>query len=138
MAAATKTELSVRLQETSRAAGLVVSPDGSDGFRGQADVIRAKWFLGANKVRYTMSCRLDEASHTVHFREAVKESSWGLPPPTFTSEKSSQRGTGVSISRKQVSVGGGGTLEFGRLREELEKLTGDTGWKFQCEAVHMP
>lgn len=131
-------ELSERLQQRARTEGLAVCADGPDGFRGEAEVIRAKWFLGANKARYTMSCRLDEASHTIHFREAIKESSWGLPPPTLVSEKSSQRGTEVSISRKQVSVGGGGTLEFGRLREEFEKLTGDAGWKFQCEAVRMP
>ncbi len=138
MGAVTKTDLFVRLQEASRAAGLAITPDGSDAFRGQIDSIRAKWFLGAIKVRYTFSCRLDDSSHTVHFREAVKESAWGLPPPTFFTEKTSQRGAQVTISREQVSVGGGGRLEFGRLREALEKLTGDAGWKFQCEAVHTP
>lgn len=131
-------ELSERLQQRARTEGLAVRADGPDGFRGEADVIRAKWFLGANKARYTMSCRLDEASHTVHFREAVKESSWGLPPPPFVSEKSSQRGTEVSISRKQVSVGGGGALEFGRLRENLNQLVGEAGWRFDHEATKMP
>lgn len=131
-------ELSERLQQRARTEGLAVRADGPDDFHGEAEVIRAKWFLGANKVRYSFSCQLDEVSHTVHFREAIKESSWGLPPPTFVSEKSSQRGTEVSISRKQISVGGGGTLEFGRLREELEKLVSEAGWRFDHEATKMP
>jgi len=61
------------------------------------------------------------------------ESSWGLPPPTFTVETTSQFGSRVNTTRKDAGVGGGGTLEFGTFREDFERAVQDAGWKFVYE-----
>jgi hypothetical protein len=36
------------------------------------------------------------------------------------------------------SVGGGGTLEYGRLREAMEAAVRDAGWQFAFEAGRNP
>ncbi|MFM8495127.1 MAG: hypothetical protein ACKOEM_06320 [Planctomycetia bacterium] len=61
------------------------------------------------------------------------ESSWGLPPPTFTVETTSQFGSRVNTNRTDTGVGGGGTLEFGKFREDFERAVQDAGWKFVYE-----
>jgi hypothetical protein len=61
------------------------------------------------------------------------ESSWGLPPPTFTVETTSQFGSRVNTTRTDTGVGGGGTLEFGKFRENFARAVQDAGWKFVYE-----
>jgi len=125
---------------TSHAAalGLSVQDKGNDGLTGHADAIRAKWFLGGRKVSYRISCRLAEADHTVRFREAISEATWGIPPPTFTVEKTTIKGWERSGERTDRSVGGGGTIDFACVREELKAVATAAGWQFQLEGGRMP
>jgi hypothetical protein len=97
---------------------------------GTLTAIKTKWILGGRKVTSNFRCMLDPATHEAHFRESAVESSWGLPPPTFTVETTSQFGSRVNTSRTDKGVGGGGTLEFGKFREEFERAVQDAGWKF--------
>ena len=106
--------------------------------RGEAEKIGAKWWLGGRKVAYRMLCRPTEADHTVHFREAVVERSWGIPPPTLTVETTSVSGWKRSGTRKDVSVGGGGTLDYAKVRDAVEKASVAAGWKFHLEGGRMP
>src|SRR5664280_2641237 len=103
-----KHDLVAELQKQTSALGLNVHADAEQGLRGEAEKIGAKWWLGGRKVAYRMSCRPTEADHTVHFREAVVERSWGIPPPTLTVETTTVSGWKRSGTRKDVSVGGGG------------------------------
>ena len=100
---------------------------------GTLTAIKAKWLLGGRKVMSNFQCTLDEANHEAHFRESAMESSWGLPPPTFTVETTSQFGSRVKETRTDTGVGGGGKLEFGKFREEFERAVQDAGWKFVYE-----
>jgi hypothetical protein len=80
----TQSALLAGLKAQAATLGLAVRDEGSDGLTGEMESIRAKWFLGGRKVSYRMSCRLAEAEHSVRFREAVVEKTWGMPPPTFS------------------------------------------------------
>lgn len=85
-----------------------------------------------------MSCRLTESDHSVHFREAVVERSWGIPPPTLTVEKTTVSGWKRSGERTDVSLGGGGSLDYARMRAAVEKATAAAGWKFQLDGGRLP
>lgn len=100
---------------------------------GTLTAIKSKWLLGGRKVTSNFRCTLDPANHEAHFWESAVESSWGLPPPTFTVETTSHFGSRVSTTRTDAGVGGGGKLEFGKFREELEQAVRDAGWKFVYE-----
>lgn len=97
---------------------------------GTCTAIKAKWILGGRKVTSNFKCTLDPSNHEAHFRESAVESSWGLPPPTFTVETTSQFGSRVNTTRTDTGVGGGGRLEFGKFRQEFERAVQDAGWKF--------
>jgi hypothetical protein len=133
-----KSNLLADLTSRGAALGLSVRDEGNDGLTGQAESIRAKWFLGGRKVSYRMSCRLVEAEHTVRFREAVSETTWGIPPPTLTVEKTTTKGWARSGERTDRSLGGGGTIDFARVREELKPLVTAAGWQFHLEGGRMP
>jgi len=130
--------LVAELQKQTSALGLNVQADAGQGLRGEAEKIGAKWWLGGRKVAYRMSCRPTEQDHTVHFREAVVERSWGIPPPTLTVETTSVSGWKRSGTRKDVSVGGGGTLDYAKVRDAVEKASVAAGWKFHLEGGRMP
>lgn len=100
---------------------------------GTLTAIKAKWILGGRKVTSNFRCTLDPATHEAHFRESAMESSWGLPPPAFTVETTSQFGSRVNTTRKDAGVGGGGRLEFGKFREDFEQAVQNAGWKFIYE-----
>ena len=100
---------------------------------GTLTAIKAKWILGGRKVTSNFRCTLDPATHEAHFQESAMESSWGLPPPTFTVETTSQFGSRVNTTRKDAGVGGGGELEFGKFREDFERAVQNAGWKFIYE-----
>jgi hypothetical protein len=137
MATLTQSELLAGLKAQGAALGLRVRDDGA-GLSGDMEAIRAKWFLGSRKVAYRMLCRLADAEHTVHFREAVIEKSWGMPPPTFTMEITRVSGWKRSGARIDRSVGGGGTLDSGRVREALEQTVTGAGWRFHLGGGRMP
>jgi len=103
--------------------------------RGTLAAINAKWLLGGRKVTSNFTCRLDPATHEAHFRESAVESSWGLPPPTLTVQTTSQYGTRVNATRVDKGMGGGGRLEFGKFRKEVEQAVRDAGWQFVFEVV---
>jgi len=100
---------------------------------GTLTAIKSKWLLGGRKITSNFRCTLDEVNHAAHFRETAVESSWGLPPPTFTVETTSQFGSRVNTTRTDTGVGGGGRLEFGKFREDFERTVQDAGWKFVYE-----
>ncbi len=133
-----RSELAVRLTALATNQGVANAATSGSTISGQHDAIAAKWFLGGRKVTYRFSITLDEGTQQARFRESSSESSWGIPPPAFTVEKSSQRGTRVSQSRTDTGVGGGGTLEYGRLRESVEQAVRDGGWQFVFEAGRQP
>jgi hypothetical protein len=102
---------------------------------GTLTAIKAKWLLGGRKVTSNFRCTLDPANHEAHFRESAIESSWGLPPPTFTVETTSQYGSRVNTTQTDKGVGGGGKLEFGKFRDDFERMVQDAGWKFVNEMI---
>ena len=102
---------------------------------GTLTAIKAKWLLGGRKVTSNFRCTLDPANQAAHFRESAVESSWGLPPPTFTVETTSQYGSRVNTTRTDTGIGGGGKLEFGKFREDFERAVQDAEWKFVNEMI---
>jgi hypothetical protein len=105
----------------------------SGAITGTLTAIKAKWLLGGRKVTSNFTCNIDSANHAAHFRESAVESSWGLPPPTFTVETTSQYGSRVNTTRTDTGVGCGGKLEFGKFREDFERMVQDAGWEFVYE-----
>jgi hypothetical protein len=131
-------DLLTELKKQTTTLGLNIR-DGSDQeLVGEVESIRAKWWLGGRKVNYRMSCRLAEADHTLHFREVVVERSWGIPPPTLTVEKTTVSGWQRSGERIDASIGGGGALDYARVRAAVEKAAAAAGWKFHLEGGRMP
>jgi len=114
--------------------------DGAPGeLLGEVESIAAKWWLGGRKVTYRMSCRLAETDHTLHFREAVVERSWGIPPPTLTVETTTVKGWKRSGERTDKSLGGGGgKIDYARVRNAVEKAVTDAGWTFHLDGGRMP
>jgi hypothetical protein len=102
---------------------------------GTLTAIKSKWLLGGRKVTSNFTCSLDPATHEARFRESSVESSWGLPPPTFTVQTTSQYGARVKATRVDKGVGGGGILEFGSFRESVEQAVKDAGWEFLYEVA---
>ena len=103
-------DLLAALRKQAAILGLSVRDGADRELRGEVESIGAKWWLGGRKVNYRMACRLAEAERTLHFREAVVEKSWGIPPPTLTVEKTTVSGWQRSGERTDVSLGGGGKL----------------------------
>jgi hypothetical protein len=132
-----KHELLTELEKKSEALGLSVHDDAL-GCSGEVESIRAKWWFGGRKVAYRMSCRLTEPDHTVHFREAAVERSWGIPPPTLTVETTSTSGWKRNEKRTDVSVGGGGSLRYGEVRNVVEQAAVAAGWNFHLEGGRLP
>lgn len=133
-----RSDLATRLASITSAHGVTITASDDRTLTGTQEAITAMWFLGGRKVTYRMSCDFDEASRTVRFRETVRESSWGLPPPSLSVETTTQQGTRVSASRTDRGVGGGGHLDYGGLRTAFEEAAGAGGWQIKVEAGKMP
>ena len=132
-------ELLDDLEKKAGGLGLAVREDEEQqGCSGAVEAIGAKWWFGGRKVTYRMSCRLTEADRTVHFREAAVERSWGIPPPTLTVETTTISGWKRNENRTDVSVGGGGSLNYGQVRNVLEQATAAAGWNFHLDGGRMP
>jgi hypothetical protein len=131
-------DLPTDLEKKSEALGLSVHEDSQEGYSGEVEAIGAKWWFGGRKVVYRMSCRLTDPDHTVHFREAIVERSWGIPPPTLTVEATRTTGWKRNDKRTDVSVGGGGSLNYGQVRNALEQAVAAAGWNFHLEGGRMP
>ena len=63
-------ELAAEIRKVATVAGLAVTGD-DNRLEGEVESIRTRWFLGKRTVHYRMSCRLDEATHTVAFHESL-------------------------------------------------------------------
>lgn len=133
-----KQALLAELEKKSEACGLSVHENAQEGCSGELEAIQAKWWFGGRKVAYRMSCRLTEADHTVHFREAAIERSWGIPPPTLTVQTTRTSGWKLDEKRTDVSVGGGGSLNYGQVRQAVEQASVAAGWNFQLEGGRAP
>lgn len=131
-------DLLAAIEKKSTALGLRILDEAEDGCSGEVESIRAKWWFGGRKVAYRMSCRLTETDRTVHFREAAVERSWGIPPPGMTVETTSTSGWKRNEQRTDVSVGGGGSLDYGQVRNALEQTAVAAGWNFHLEGGRMP
>jgi len=126
------------LEKQSAALGLTLRGDAGHGPSAEAEKIGAKRWLGGRKVTHRMSCQLTEPDHTVHFREVVVERSWGNPPPTLTVEKTTVSGWKRSGEHHDVSVGGGGKLDYAMVRKAVEAASAAAGWKFHLEGGRIP
>lgn len=135
---ANERDLAAELQRQAAAAGLTVRAESAHDLGGESETIAAKWWLGGRKVTYRMSCRLDEPDRTVHFREAVVETSWGIPPPTMTVETTTASGWKRAGERHDVSVGGGGALDYAKVRDAIEAASTAAGWTFRLEGGRWP
>ena len=133
-----RNDLLTQIEKQTTALGLNTHAGSDSDLIGDVDKIGAKWWLGGRKVTYRMSCRPTDADHTLHFREATVERSWGIPPPTLTVEKTTVSGWKRSGERKDISVGGGGTLDYARVRDAVERAVSGAGWKFHLEGGRMP
>lgn len=122
-------DLLEQLARVVKTAGGTVTAQAPHEVNGTLTAIKAKWFLGGRKVTDSVTCRLVPAAHEVRLRERVVETSWGLPPPTFTVETTVQAGTRVASTRTDTAVGGGGRLEFGKFRDAVDQTTRDAGWR---------
>ena len=125
------------LGRKARELGLELSDESADGFRGSQEAIRSKWWLGGRKAVYHMSVRVAEAEHAVLFREAVSERSWGLPPPTVSVSTHTVSGWKRSGTTRELALGGG-SLDFARVREAIERFVVESGWEFRLEGGRLP
>jgi hypothetical protein len=128
-----ETDLLNRISEVVEAAGGTITSRDGHALNGTLTAIKSKWFLGGRKVTDRVTCRLVPDAHEVHLREVATETSWGLPPPTFTVETTTQVGSRVTTSRADTAIGGGGRLEFGTFRDAVDQATREAGWQFVYE-----
>lgn len=107
------------------------------GQRLEADkeAISSSWFLGSRRVRHALRLDLDQASKTLSLREMATERTTGLPPPSLSFTRTTQRGLKVSETRVDSSPFGGGTLEYGAPRQWIEKECADAGWAFKLRLL---
>lgn len=131
-------ELITALKSKAAATGVTVTSETAGGLAGEIEAIKAKWWFGGRKVVYRMSCRADADARKVLFRESVSETSWGLPPPTVTVERETISGWQRSGTRTDTSLGGGGTLDYARVRTAIEDAARSAGWTFELEGGRMP
>ncbi len=110
-------------------AGWMVHGGGS-GLSAEREEILSKWMLGQRSLKLKLELKFDEANRTLVFREIAMEQCRGLPPPTLSVSTTTQSGTKVSENRKDISLGGGGTMEYGKARQWLEQRCASEGWSF--------
>ena len=133
---ASKADMLASLKAEAKRLGLTLREESAEGFKGDVESILIKWMLGKKTAVYRMSVRLAEADHVANFREMVKESSFGLLPPTLTVESTSTKGWERSGTRTEKPVGGGGgTVDFGQVREALKQTIVAGGWQFNLEGL---
>ncbi len=133
-----KADMLANLKSQAAALGLRVNDEDGDGLSAQMESIGAKWFLGGRKVSYKASCRLADVEHIVHFRDMVTERSWGIPPPTLSVETTTTKGWERSGSRTDRSVGGGGRIDYARVRDKVKEAVSAAGWQFHLEGGRVP
>lgn len=133
-----KTEMLINLKTAAARLGLKLREENGGGFKGYDEAILIKWLLGQKKTVYKMSVRLVEAERAVYFREAVEERAWGVLPPTLAVETTGLKGWERSGTHGEKSPGGGGTVDFGKVREGLRQSAAAGGWQFHLEGGKLP
>jgi hypothetical protein len=133
-----KSDLLAKLKSHSESLGVKLTANDQDGLSGELESIKSKWWFGGRKAVYRMSCRLVEADRAVVFREAVIETSWGMPPPTVTVETETVSGWKRSGTWTDTSPGGGGSIEYANVRSALDRAVTDAGWQFRFEGGRAP
>ncbi|MFN7813702.1 MAG: hypothetical protein ACK5SI_13690 [Planctomycetia bacterium] len=73
-----------KIADAVKAAGGTITSREDRVLNGTLTAITSKWFLGGRKVTDSVTCRLVPEAHEVHLREIAVETSWDMPPPTFT------------------------------------------------------
>lgn len=132
-AALSKDELLTVLKSTAKEHGMHCRPIDHEGLRADLETTYARWIFGGRKVTYHFGCRLEEATHTTRYREAVTDETWGIPAPFFWVEKTTTRGGEVSGTRTEGGPGGGGPIEYHRIRLDIEQAARKAGWAFAFE-----
>ncbi len=132
-AALSKDELLTVLKSTAKEHGMHCRPIDHEGLRADLETTYARWIFGGRKVTYHFGCRLEEATHTTRYREAVTDETWGIPAPFFWVEKTTTRGGEVSGTRTECGPGGGGPIEYHRIRLDIEQAARKAGWAFAFE-----
>jgi hypothetical protein len=133
-----KSQLMTALKSKTTALHIDLNEESEDRLNGHIEAIKSKWFLGGRKVDYRISVQLAEPERAVLFREAVFEKSWGVPPPTFSVEVETISGWKRSGQRKDVSVGGGGSMDYAQVREAVAQAAAEAGWQFRLEGGRLP
>ena len=118
--------------------GLHAAENRSNSITAERDIPLGKWFLGGRKAVYRLSCDLDETTHDVRVRESTTESTWGVPPPAFRAETTSQSGDRLRETATVVSTAGKAGFDIGKVRDHIEAAVGAAGWQFHLEAGRRP
>ena len=92
--------------------------------------ILSKWMLGKRSLKLKLELKFDETIRTLFFREIAVEQSSGIPPPTLNVSTTTQSGTTVSENRRDISLGGGGTMAYGKARQWVAQRCASEGWVF--------
>lgn len=119
-----KDELLEVLKRTAREHGMHCREVDHEGLRADLETTISRWIFGGRMVTYYLGCRLDESTRTMRFREAVTEETWGIPLPFLT--------------RAEAGPGGGGPIEYHRIRHEIEQVARKAGWTFAFERGPRP
>jgi hypothetical protein len=122
-----KDELLTALKRAARDHGMHCHPVDLESLRAELESTRARWILGGRKVTYYLSCRLDEPSRTMRFRETVAEETWGLPMPLLWGEE-----------QKETVMTDIGPIEYHRIRHQIEQVVRTAGWSFSFERGQRP
>jgi hypothetical protein len=123
-----KEALVERLKAAARKHGMQCHPVDQEGLKAALETTSARWIFGGRTVTYHMGCRLEEATHTVRFREAVTEETWGIPAPFFWVERTAgPEGTLPA-----------GPIEYLRIRRDVEETVRQAGWRFTFERGQRP
>jgi hypothetical protein len=132
------TELIATLRSLAESDGLHTTASQTHTLTAEREIPLGKWFLGGRKAVYRMSCDIDDAAHDVRFCESTRESSWGVPPPSFTTEVTSQSGSRIQQTTTVKSPSGGGTFDIGHVRGDIETAVSAAGWQFHLDAGRRP
>lgn len=126
-----------RLIDAARAAGFAVTAVDT-GLSGVKKAIVARWLFGRRVAEHRFRLALDAASRSMTFSEAVYERSAGIRPPSWSAGIWRQRGTDYREDRIERGPWGGGTVEFGVLRDTLRQVAEQSGWGFRYAPTEVP
>lgn len=97
-----------------------------EGLDGEVETVQARWFFGERRHAYFLECRLDEAAHIVRFRETLRDTASGLPLPVVTAGIATAGGGQAAAGAVDSPPG---PLEYFRLRQALEQVVREAGWR---------